>query len=99
MAKYHLTNKATSDLLDIWDYTYETWPKDQAEEYYNKLIEACEYISENAPIGKEYSEVKNGLLGLKVGRHIIFSRPLNENEVMIIRILHERMDLEDRISG
>jgi len=29
MAKYYLTNKVTSDLLDIWDYTVKTWSKNR----------------------------------------------------------------------
>ncbi len=98
MTKYHLTNKATSDLLDIWDYTAETWFKGQAEKYYNQLIGTCKQITENPEIEKEYFEVKKKLLGLKTGRHIIFYETLNKNEVKVIRILHERMDLENRIS-
>ncbi|HZW77937.1 MAG TPA: type II toxin-antitoxin system RelE/ParE family toxin [Flavobacteriaceae bacterium] len=97
MAKYHLTNRATSDLLDIWDYTVETWSKKQAEKYYNQLIGTCKQIAENPEIGKEYFEVKKELLGLKTGRHIIFYEKLSLNEIRVIRILHERMDLENRI--
>lgn len=97
MAKYHLTNKAISDLLNIWDYTVETWSKRQAEKYYNQLIATCKQIAENPKIGKEYYEVKTELLGLKTGRHIIFYETIDKNEVKIIRILHERMDLENRI--
>ena len=58
MTKYHLTNKATSDLLDIWDYTAETWFKGQAEKSYNQLIGTCKQITENPEIEKEYFEVK-----------------------------------------
>src|SRR5690554_7311165 len=96
MAKYHLTNKAISDLLNIWDYTVETWSKRQAEKYYNQLIATCKQIAENPKIGKEYYEVKTELLGLKTGRHIVFYETIDK-EVKIIRILHERMDLENRI--
>ncbi|MFO7673877.1 MAG: type II toxin-antitoxin system RelE/ParE family toxin [Lutibacter sp.] len=35
---------------------------------------------------------------MKTNRHIIFYRILNENDVEITRILHERMDLKRRIS-
>ncbi len=97
MAKYHLTYKATSDLLNIWDYTVEIWSKKQAEKYYNQLIGTCKQIAENPGIGKDYFEVKTELLGLKTGKHIIFYETINKNEVKIIRILHERMDLENRI--
>lgn len=97
MAKYHLTNKATSDLLGIWDYTAETWSERQAEKYYSHIIETCKQIAENPKIGKEYFEVKMELLGFKTGKHIIFYETIDKNEVKIIRILHERMDLENRI--
>lgn len=97
MAKYHLTNKATLDLLGIWDYTVETWSKSRAEKYYNQLIGTCKQIAENPESGKEYFEVKTELLGLKIGKHIIFYETIDKNEVKIIRILHERMDLENRI--
>lgn len=59
MAKFHLTNKAASDLSDIWDYTAETWSKKQAEKYYNQLIETCKQIAENSGIGKVSGIHKN----------------------------------------
>ena len=37
MAKYHFTNKALDDLIDIWDYTVEEWSQNQAEKYYNLI--------------------------------------------------------------
>lgn len=55
-------------------------------------------MAENPKIGKEYFGVKTELLGLKIGRHIIYYETIDKNEVKIIRILHERMDLENRIS-
>lgn len=97
MAKYHLTNRATSDLLNIWDYTVEIWSKKQAEKYYSQLIRTCKQIAENPQIGKDYFEVRTELLGLKTGKHIVFYETIDKNEVKIIRILHERMDLENRI--
>lgn len=97
MAKYHLTNKATSDLIDIWDYTCETWSEIQAEKYYKGLILTCRNIAENPKIGKQYFEIKKELLGLRTGKHIIFYETINENKVSIIRILHEQMDLESRL--
>lgn len=97
MAKYHLTNKAVSDLSDIWNYTVETWSEKQAEKYYQSIIKACYDTAKNPNIGKSYSDVKKDLLGTKAGKHIIFYQALNSNEIVVIRILHERMDLENRI--
>jgi len=37
------------------------------------------------------------LLGFKAGRHLIFYRMIEENEIEITRILHGQMDLKNRI--
>lgn len=52
MAKYILTNKAVEDISKIWDYTYEVWSENQADSYYELLIEACENIAKNLQLGK-----------------------------------------------
>lgn len=61
------------------------------------LLENCNEVARNPELGKNYSEVSENLWGFKVGRHIIFYRKIEENEVEITRILHEQMDLKDRI--
>ncbi|WP_179320919.1 type II toxin-antitoxin system RelE/ParE family toxin [Winogradskyella helgolandensis] len=98
MAEYKLTNKAVEDLSKIWDYTFEVWSEKQADKYYDGLISDCQEIAENPHLGKNYEGISKQLLGIKVNRHIIFYRNLNENYVEITRILHERMDLKKRIA-
>jgi len=97
MARYVLTNKAVKDLSDIWNYTFDNWSERQADKYYQMLIENCEEISKNPNIGKNYEGVVTRLFGYRTGRHIIFYRIVNTNEIEITRILHERMDLKNRI--
>ncbi len=97
MAKYTLTNKAVEDLSNIWNYTFDHWSEHQADIYYQMLIESFQEISDKPDIGKHYEEIVNRLLGLRAGRHIIFYRTLNPNEVEITRILHDQMDLKNRI--
>ena len=97
MAKYRLTNKAVDDLTSIWNYTLEKWSEKQADKYYNMLIDNFNEISKTPSLGKNYSDIIKNILGLRVGRHIIFYRELQNNEIEIIRILHEQMDLKNRI--
>ena len=97
MAKYLLTNKAVEDLSKIWDYTYEVWSENQADKYYELLIEACQEISKSPDIGKNYDEIEQGILGFRVGKHIIFYRKTKAKEIEVLRILHGRMDLKNRI--
>ena len=97
MAKYKLTNKAVDDLTKIWNYTIDKWSENKADKYYLMLMENCNDVANNPELGKNYSVVSENLLGFKAGRHIIFYRMIEENEVEITRILHEQMDLKDRI--
>ncbi|PIQ47360.1 MAG: plasmid stabilization protein [Cytophagales bacterium CG12_big_fil_rev_8_21_14_0_65_40_12] len=98
MAEFKLTNKAVEDLSKIWDYTFEIWSEKQADQYYEMLISACREIADNPHLGKGYDGISEGLLGIKSNRHIIFYRTINKSHIEIIRILHERMDLKNRIS-
>jgi len=97
MAKYKLTNKAIDDLSDIWNYTFENWSEKQADKYYNMLVDNFKEISKNPSLGKNYSDIIENILGLRVGRHIIFYREIHDNEIEITRILHEQMDLKNRV--
>ena len=97
MAKYFLTNKAVEDLSKIWDYTYEVWSENQADKYYFELLNDCRELSENQILGKNYVEIQKEIFGYQSGQHLIFYRVLNDNEIEIIRILHSRMDLKNRI--
>ncbi len=98
MAKYFLTNKAVEDLSKIWDYTYETWSENQADRYYELIIQTCQEISKAPAIGKIYREIANSISGFRVGKHIIFYRETKPKEIEVLRILHERMDLKNRIN-
>jgi toxin ParE1/3/4 len=100
MAKYHLTNKAVEDLSDIWEYTVDTWSERQADDYYNMLIASFQKITENPQLfGLKYEEIAEGLHGYRANKHIIFYRILADEDILIIRILHQRMDLKHRILG
>jgi len=98
MYKVILRQKAIDDLNAIWHYTYEKWSEKQADFYYNNLKVAIQEIAKNSDTGKRYFEIIKGLYGLKSGKHIIFYQILSETEIEVIRILHERMDLENRLN-
>jgi len=97
MGKYKLTNKAVDDLTRIWNYTYDRWSENQADRYYQMLLDNFNEVATNPDSGKNYSGVIENLLGFRAGRHIIFYRKIEENEIEITRILHEQMDIKNRI--
>jgi toxin ParE1/3/4 len=97
MAKVVLRQEAIDDLNSIWNYTFEKWSENQADIYYSTIKIACKEIGKNRVIGKVYFGISRNLLGLKSGKHIIFYHIISEDEIEVIRILHERMDLKKRI--
>ena len=97
MAKYKLTIKAVDDLSNIWNYTLEKWSEKQADKYYNILVDSFNEIARNPKLGKNYSDIIENILGIRAVRHIIFYRKTQDYEIEITRILHEQMDLKNRI--
>lgn len=97
MAKFKLTNNAVKDLSDIWNYTFDVWSENQADKYYKLILNACSTIAKKPNQGKIYEEIYPDLLGKKVSKHLIFYRILDDQLIEITRILHERMDLKNKL--
>lgn len=97
MADYKLTHKAVDDLSEIWNYTYEVWSEQQADKYYKELIAFCREIAKNRQLGKTYNGISDKLLGIPANSHIIFYRIIDDHFIEITRILHQSMDLKNRI--
>jgi toxin ParE1/3/4 len=97
--KYRLSNRAVDDLAEIWNYTFDTWSESQADKYYRLILMHCQEIADGLIIGKRYPEIIEGLLGSLIGRHIVFYRFNMDKTLEIIRILHSRMDLRQRIEA
>lgn len=96
--RYKLSVKAAEDIEDIWLYTFENWSLEQADRYVNLIFDEIGYMAANPEAGKDYSHIRKNYRCSKVKSHLIFYR-LSEKEkvVEIIRVLHERMDLETRL--
>ncbi|MBL7690724.1 MAG: type II toxin-antitoxin system RelE/ParE family toxin [Flavipsychrobacter sp.] len=97
MAKYFLSNKAVSDLSDIWGYTYETWSERQADKYYSLLLNTCKELAKHPDMGKRYESVFPDLRGCRINQHIVFYL-VREDGIFVVRILHGGMDLKSRLN-
>jgi toxin ParE1/3/4 len=92
-----ISKKALSDLEEIWLYTAEKWSVEQADRYYSLIFDEINYICRNINAGKSMEHVRKGYRASKVKSHLVFYRVKN-NAIEVIRILHERMDIENRLN-
>ncbi|MBK9761534.1 MAG: type II toxin-antitoxin system RelE/ParE family toxin [Flavobacteriales bacterium] len=97
--KLSVSQAATDDLESIWLYTVEHWSVEQADRYADLILDAFDRILLEPGAGKDFGRARKGYLGLKVGSHLVFYR-MNEVDqtIEIIRVLHGRMDLEERLN-
>ena len=95
-AKYRISATAIKDLDGIWEYTFTNWSKNQADRYHNLLMNEIEFVAENRTSGKSMDQIKEGYLVTYVKSHMIFFKR-NEEIVEIIRILHQKMDVESNL--
>lgn len=97
--KFKISNEAQNDLENIWLYTFENWSAEQADRYLNLILAEIEYLAENPKDGKDYSHVRKDYLSSKVkSRFIFYKINKQENLIEIIRILHQQMDIENRLN-
>ncbi|MCY7309496.1 MAG: type II toxin-antitoxin system RelE/ParE family toxin [Chitinophagaceae bacterium] len=94
---YVISKKAVYDLEEIWLYTAEKWSVDQADRYYNLIFDEINFICKNNNAGKSMEHVRKGYRASKVKSHLLFYR-IQNNTFEVIRILHERMDIKNRLN-
>jgi len=87
---------AIRDLEEIWLYTFQNWSIDQADRYHTLIMNEIEFLSKNPKSGKNKDHLRVGYWSAKVKSHIIFYRVF-ETEIEIMRILHESMDIPNRL--
>ena len=95
--KYRISKQGINDLNDIWIYTLNKWSKEQADRYYNLIIGEIEFIADNYFIGKSAEQTRENYRVTKVKSHLIFYRKVENDIVEIVRILHQRMDIKNRL--
>lgn len=86
------SKKSVEDLSNIW----KKRSIKQADKYYNILISFFKNIATTPFLyGMKYDEIIYELFGTIIKEHIVFYK-INNNEIIIIRILHRRMDFKNK---
>lgn len=91
MAAYRLTPKAADDLDGIYEYTIVNFGLERARVYLNELRQRFADLAGRPALGREAGQLAPGLRRFPYRSHAVFYVPENVG-VLIVRVLHERMD-------
>ena len=94
---YELSHLAQSDLDEIWIYTFENWSEQQADHYFNLILDEIESICLHPLIGRSIEKIKPQHRIKKIKSHLIIYK-IVEDVLFIDRILHSRMDIENHLT-
>ncbi|PZF74314.1 type II toxin-antitoxin system RelE/ParE family toxin [Taibaiella soli] len=95
---YKISVKALDDIENIWLYTFENWSVEQADRYANLIFDEIEYLADYPNSGKDLGHIRKNYRCSKVKSHLIFYRYMEkQSSIEIVRILHERMQIENRL--
>ena len=98
MSAYIISEKALEDINNIWIYTAENWSIEQADRYYNLIIDEIEYIVRNLDMAPDFGKIRKSYRYSKVKSHLIFFKKDETDEIEVVRVLQERMDIENRLA-
>ncbi len=93
---YRISIKASEDIEKIWLYTFENWSLEQADRYVSLILDEIEYLADNPMSGKDFSHIRKNYCCSKVKSHLVFYR-FDNKQIEIIRVLHQMMDIENRL--
>ena len=97
MTGYSLTKEAVKDLEEIWFYTFEKWSVEQADRYYNLIMDEIGFIASNPLLGRSIDYIKQGYRSSMVKSHVVFFTMHDDGTILIVRILHQSMDIENSL--
>lgn len=94
---YELSELAKLDLEDIWIYKVKRWSLNQANEYYELIIDEIIEFCKNPQLGKSIERIKKLHRLRKIKSHLIIYK--NDNKTVYVdRMLHKKMDINSRLN-
>ncbi len=91
-----LSDQAQADYEDMLSETLRRWGEQQYDRYAVLLNGAFLALQDNPSLGHRSRQLPARYRSLHVGRHLIIYR-FTEGMVYVVRILHDRMDVRQRI--
>jgi toxin ParE1/3/4 len=61
-------------------------------------MDEIEFVADNLETTKDLGDIRKDYRYSKVKSHLIFCKRVGDTEMEVVRILHERMELKNRIN-
>ncbi len=93
MTGYLLSPATQNDVNGIWEYSVETWGIEQATSYIGNIRDTLDGLADGTRISRPVS-VRDGYRKILAGSHVVYFRVTDTGLIIVVRILHQRMDVE-----
>jgi toxin ParE1/3/4 len=90
---FRLSPAAQRDMTDIWLYTADNWGVHQADHYNEQIEDDLGKVAAGTRIAQRVDD----LWKIRSGHHLCIFDKLDDGSLWVIRVLHERMDVEGRL--
>ena len=90
MPEYRLSNLARLDLIEIADYTVDTWGQKQASSYLDGLFACFARVAQSPEMGRTCNRIRPGYRRVEHEKHVVIYRA-EDTGIFISRVLHQRM--------
>lgn len=93
MTDLRISRAADDDLVEIARYTTEQFGAEQARKYRDQFKRCFASLLDNPMLGRSADELAPGLRRIRQQAHVVYYIA-DEEQVLVVRILHHRMDFE-----
>lgn len=90
MRVHRLSKLARLDLVDITDYTLDTWGVEQTIRYLDGLEACFNRLAETPKIGRRCDRIRPGYRRFEYEKHVILYRA-DTDGIFVGRVLHQGM--------
>lgn len=93
---WSISKAALRDVDEIEAWTAQKWDAEQAYIYVAAIFDAVGRLSHSS-FRWSVESVRPGLFRTKAGSHLVFYRISEQDEIHVVRVLHEAMDIASHL--
>lgn len=92
LAEVLVSARAREDIKEIGRFSQRQWGRKQRDAYLGEMETVIASLMRDNPGIQTVDEIKHGMLSIRTGSHSIFFNRRDNGDVVILRVLHQRMD-------